>query len=85
MQSLKPNPNAVYKGIFDGFRRMTLNEGRFTLFRGMNVVICGAAPAHALYFSCYEFVRQSLGGKEPGHHPVANGKYVATIVHITST
>ncbi|EDV20053.1 uncharacterized protein TRIADDRAFT_32519 [Trichoplax adhaerens] len=83
MQSLKPNPNAVYKGIYDGFRSIAINEGRFTVFRGMNVVICGAAPAHALYFSCYESVRQSLGGKEPGHHPVANATaaVTATAIH----
>lgn len=36
---------------------------------------CGSGPAHAVYFSTYEFVRQRLGGNEGvGHHPFAVGE-----------
>ena len=35
---------------------------------------CGSGPAHAVYFSTYEFVKQRLGGNEGvEHHPFAVG------------
>jgi solute carrier family 25 iron transporter 28/37 len=43
------------------------------LYRGMGAVIIGAIPSHAVSFSTYEFVKQSLGGNKEGHHPFLNG------------
>ncbi len=43
------------------------------LYRGMGAVIVGAVPSHAVSFSTYEFVKQSLGGNKEGHHPFLNG------------
>ena len=40
-------------------------------------------PAHALYFATYELAKQSLGGNDPGHHPLATAVAgsIATIVN----
>lgn len=36
---------------------------------------CITGPAHAVYFSTYEFVKQKLGGNEgTEHHPLAVGE-----------
>lgn len=45
---------------------------------------CGVCrPAHALYFATYELAKESLGGNDPGHHPVATAVAgsIATIVN----
>jgi hypothetical protein len=61
------------------------------MWRGMTSVVLGAGtfpsflphfnwsefsgPAHAVYFSTYEVVKQHLGGNMgQGHHPIATGK-----------
>lgn len=62
MQCLKPDPNARYSGITDAFVKIIRNEGAFRPVRGMGVVAFGAGPAHALYFSCYEFIKNNFSG-----------------------
>lgn len=38
-------------------------------------MICGAGPAHAVYFATYEAVKQGMGGNNgTEHHPLAAGK-----------
>lgn len=47
-------------------------------------VSCGfCRPAHALYFATYELAKESLGGNNPGHHPVATAVAgsIATVVN----
>jgi len=73
MQCLKPDPNARYTGIVDAFVKITKNEGIFRPVRGMGVVAFGAGPAHALYFSCYEFIKNNFSGKyTPGENSRVN-------------
>ena len=77
MQSLRPNPNAVYKNVFDAFKKIIIQEGLFTPLRGMNIVAAGAGPAHALYFGSYEVAKKSLGKLLPsrqGQSSLAIGK-----------
>lgn len=51
-----------YRGVFKSFMTIAKSESPQTLFRGIGVVATGAGPAHALYFSCYEFTKRSLSG-----------------------
>jgi solute carrier family 25 iron transporter 28/37 len=74
MQCLNPNPNANYRGIFDALVKIVRTEGAFRPVRGMSVVAFGAGPAHALYFSCYEFIKKNFSGaSKPGDNPLVNG------------
>ena len=43
------------------------------LFRGMGVVATGAGPAHALYFSCYEYAKNALTSITNGNNVLAQG------------
>lgn len=84
MQCLKPDPNARYSGIFDAFVKIVRNEGAFRPVRGMGVVAFGAGPAHALYFSCYEFIKSNFSGSSrAGDNPLVNGVagVFATLLH----
>ena len=84
MQCLKPDPNARYTGIIDAFYKITKNEGIFRPVRGMGVVALGAGPAHALYFSCYEFIKNNFSGSaKPGEAPLVNfmAGCFATLLH----
>lgn len=60
MQNLSPSPNATYRGVGETLFRMVKNEGVLRPVRGMSAVVIGAGPAHALYFSCYEFLKNIL-------------------------
>ncbi|KAI1308406.1 Fe(2+) transporter [Mortierella claussenii] len=71
MQILQPTPQAVYSGVINAASRITTTEGARTLWRGVNSVIMGAGPAHALYFATYEYAKESFGGNGSGHHLVA--------------
>ena len=44
------------------------------LFRGIGVVATGAGPAHALYFSCYEYAKQGLTSFTNGNTVLAQGQ-----------
>ncbi len=73
---LYPKPKAQYKGITDALIRIIREEGAFRPVRGMSVVAFGAGPAHALYFSCYEFMKRKLSGDQiAGDSPAANCKF----------
>ncbi len=60
MMTLVPDPKANYKNLFQAFSRIITQERPKALFRGIGVVATGAGPAHALYFSCYEFAKKGL-------------------------
>jgi solute carrier family 25 iron transporter 28/37 len=84
MQCLKPDPNARYTGILDAFVKIVKNEGIFRPVRGMGVVALGAGPAHALYFSCYEFIKNNFSrGLKPGEAHLTNfmAGCFATLLH----
>jgi solute carrier family 25 iron transporter 28/37 len=57
MQSIRPQ--LARQTFWDSVTHLIRNE-RFKTFRGMSAVIAGAGPAHALYFSCYENLKDIL-------------------------
>jgi len=86
MQCLKPDPKARYTGIMDAFVKIVRTEGALRPVRGMGVVAYGAGPAHALYFSCYEFIKNTcseIDGVKPGESSRVNfaAGIVATLLH----
>ncbi|KAM8885722.1 mitoferrin-1 [Spinachia spinachia] len=85
MQSLQPEPNAQYRGVFQALRMIIKTEGVLRLLRGLNITMMGAGPAHALYFACYEQVKRSLSDviQSGGNSHLANGVAgsVATVFH----
>lgn len=75
MQSLQPEPNAQYRGVYEALKRIIQTEGIFRPLRGLNITMMGAGPAHALYFACYERVKRSLSDiiQSGGNSHLANG------------
>lgn len=57
MQSIKPlyPGQTIWTSVYQVIRKEKLKT-----FRGMAAVVTGAGPAHALYFSCYENLKQSM-------------------------
>lgn len=80
MQSL--SGTSSYRGIGEVLQRMVAQEGILRPVRGMGAVVLGAGPAHALYFSCYEYLKDNLTHQGLNNH-VAYGAAgcVATILH----
>ncbi len=48
----------LYKGPISAFRHILRTEGFGSLYKGVGVVVCAAAPSQALYFGGYEGVRR---------------------------
>ncbi|XP_066999008.1 mitoferrin-1 [Anabrus simplex] len=82
MQNLSPSPNAVYRGVGEALFRMVKHEGVLRPVRGMSAVVMGAGPAHALYFSCYEFSKDFLTQTSLNNHiAIGVSGCVATLLH----
>lgn len=56
MQSIRPQENHL---SFIKTVTQLIKKDRLKAFRGMSVVITGAGPAHALYFSTYENIKST--------------------------
>lgn len=84
MQALTPGSTAG-GGVGTVLSRMVRQEGVLRPIRGMSAMVVGAGPAHALYFSCYEFVKNKLLNTRthPELNLVAYGTAgcVATLLH----
>lgn len=83
MQSIRPQ--IAHKSFWNTVTQLVKTE-RFKTFRGMSVVITGAGPAHALYFSCYENLKQTILGNDnhtSSQRAIAHGfaGCGATLVH----
>ncbi|XP_072289253.1 mitoferrin-1 [Eucyclogobius newberryi] len=85
MQSLQPDPNAQYRSVYEALKRIIQTEGFLRPFRGLNITMLGAGPAHALYFACYERVKRPLSDviQNGRNSHLANGVAgsVATVLH----
>lgn len=84
MQSLSPNPRAVYRSVPEALVKMVKHEGVFRPFKGMSIMVVGAGPAHAMYFSCYEKMKRVFSGTKDGsHNPLAQGAAgsLSTLLH----
>lgn len=75
MQSLAPT--AIREGISGTFFRMVRTEGLLRPVRGMSAMVVGAGPSHALYFSSYEYVKDSLKRNiaTTKYHVAIHGEY----------
>ena len=81
MQILHPEQQAIYSGVINAISRISSTEGVRTLWRGVNSVVLGAGPAHALYFGTYEFCKDLFGANATqGHHPIATGMFLSRFV-----
>ncbi|OAD59991.1 Mitoferrin-1, partial [Eufriesea mexicana] len=84
MQALTPSSTGG-GGVRTVLRKMIQQEGFLRPIRGITAVVVGAGPAHALYFSCYEFVKNRLLSSRT--HPELNvavygtAGCVATLLH----
>lgn len=67
MQILSSPSQVQYSSVLNALTRITSVEGARTLWRGVNSVILGAGPAHALYFGTYEVIKDLTGGNRQGH------------------
>ncbi|KAL0612718.1 Mitoferrin-1 [Plecturocebus cupreus] len=85
MQSLSPDPKAQYTSIYGALKRIMRTEGFWRPLRGLNVMIMGAGPAHAMYFACYENMKRTLNDvfHHQGNSHLANGiaGSMATLLH----
>ncbi|XP_076643927.1 mitoferrin-1 isoform X1 [Halictus rubicundus] len=59
MQALTPGLGGG-GGVGEVLTRMVRQEGILRPIRGMSAMVVGAGPAHALYFSCYEFLKNKI-------------------------
>ena len=82
MQSLVPDPKANYRNVPDALVKIFHQEGLKNTVRGINALVVGAGPAHALYFACYEKLKRVFSGGRHSNH-IANGKYVE-LVQVTN-
>lgn len=84
MQALKCE-RKLAKGIFSNVAAMMKEEGALRPMRGATVVISGAGPAHALYFSSYEHVKKHLNKRRPQFVPESavhsSAGVIATLFH----
>ena len=74
MQSLVPDPKANYRNVPDALVKIFHQEGLKNTVRGINALVVGAGPAHALYFACYEKLKRVFSGGRHSNH-IANGKF----------
>ncbi|XP_030537298.1 mitoferrin-like [Rhodamnia argentea] len=58
-------------GIYRAFTSILKLEGPAGLYRGIGAMGLGAGPAHAVYFSVYEFFKESFSSGDP-NNPVAH-------------
>lgn len=78
MQSLSHSSNSI-SGVM---REMVRQEGFFRPLRGASAVVIGAGPAHALYFSSYEFTKEALAKmKINGNLSYVISAASATLIH----
>lgn len=84
MQALVPGPGGG-GGIGTVLVRMIRQEGFLRPIRGVGAMVAGAGPAHALYFSCYEFLKDKFMSSKPhsqfNHLVYGAAGCVSTILH----
>ncbi|XP_065179480.1 mitoferrin-like [Sycon ciliatum] len=80
MQSMVVTPQ--HHGIIRMFQHMVAKEGIRAPFRGIGVVMCGAGPAHALYFASYEKLK-GMFEDQTAYKSLVHGASgaVATLLH----
>lgn len=74
MQSLTGFGGPAYRGVTETLVGMIRQEGILRPVRGMSALVVGAGPAHALYFSCYEYSKDKITRLVPSLTHVAPGE-----------
>lgn len=87
MQSLSPDPRAQYTSIYGALKKIIQTEGFWRPLRGLNVMMMGAGPAHAMYFACYENMKRTLNDvfSHQGNSHLANGIFESVCVQLGSS
>ncbi|XP_053985476.1 mitoferrin-1-like [Hylaeus volcanicus] len=84
MQAFTPGQSAGGR-MRDVWTKMVRQEGFLRSIRGMSVMVVGAGPAHALYFSCYEIIKDKLlisrSHNEFNLTAYGTAGFIATILH----
>lgn len=57
-----------YVGVRTALKSILESDGPAGFYRGIAAMGLGAGPAHAVYFSVYEFCKKSLSGGNPNNH-----------------
>lgn len=72
MQSLTTSGK---EGVGETLLRMVRHEGLLRPVRGMSAMVVGAGPSHALYFSSYEFLKNTFTNymANSNYHPLIYG------------
>jgi solute carrier family 25 iron transporter 28/37 len=74
MQLITTQPSAIYSGVVNAVSRISSHEGATALWRGVNSVLLGAGPAHALSFALYEQCKSMFrDSDDEGHQILADG------------
>lgn len=76
MQSLT---TATPYSIRQVMARMVAQEGLLRPIRGMQIVVMGAGPAHALYFSSYEYLKELYTARFNFNNTLAYGWLIDNI------
>jgi hypothetical protein len=74
MQSLTGFGGPAYRGVTETLVGMIRQEGLLRPCRGMSALVAGAGPAHALYFSCYEYSKDKISSHVPRLSNIAPGE-----------
>ena len=75
MMTLSPDPRANYRSVTGALMQIIRTEGPRNTLRGIQAMVGGAGPAHALYFACYEKLKKVLSGTATGNSsPMAQGR-----------
>lgn len=75
MQSLIPTScGSYYCSIREVWSHMVKQEGMLRPMRGMGAVVVGAGPAHALYFSSFEYLRDKITHQTGLNSTISSGK-----------
>lgn len=83
MQALTPGPGGG-GSVRAVLTRMVQQEGLLRPIRGMSAMIAGAGPAHALYFSCYELIKNRMitnSASQVNHLVYGVAGCIATVLH----
>ncbi|EZA53183.1 mitoferrin-2 isoform X3 [Ooceraea biroi] len=82
MQALTPGPGGG-GGVGEVLYKMIRQEGVLRPIRGVSAVVVGAGPAHALYFSCYECLKEKFKTTRSQFNHLVYGAAgcVATVLH----
>lgn len=74
------NDGAKIEGTFQGLRKIAAEEGLSTLYRGLGLTLVMAIPSNVVYFSGYEFLRDSSPLRES--YPLLNPLLCGSLARI---